>query len=112
MHWRSRKKEDSTSWNWELTSISYGTIHVENEKLAQILAARQLETKQIPSDDRYIERAIEDQLKELECPLTIAALRNHTAKYMQSHEEDFLPFLTNPNYRRYVWSKRVWKVLW
>ncbi|KAK1331907.1 hypothetical protein QTO34_007583 [Cnephaeus nilssonii] len=75
----------------------YGARHVESEKLAQILAARQLEIKQIPSDGHCMYRAIEDQLKERECPLTVAALRSRTANYMQSHMEDFLPFLTNPN---------------
>lgn len=42
-------------------------------------------------------RAIEDQLQEQDCPLTVAALRSQAADYMQSHVEDFLPFLTNPN---------------
>jgi OTU domain-containing protein 6 len=42
-------------------------------------------------------RAIEDQLKEQDSALTVAALRSQTAEYMQSHVEDFLPFLTNPN---------------
>ena len=41
-----------------------GARHVESEKLAQILAARQLEIKQIPSDGHCMYRAIEDQLKE------------------------------------------------
>ncbi|XP_054446225.1 deubiquitinase OTUD6B isoform X1 [Pteronotus mesoamericanus] len=75
----------------------HGARHVESEKLAQILAARQLEIKQIPSDGHCMYRAIEDQLEGRGCPLTVAALRSQTAKYMQSHMEDFLPFLTNPN---------------
>ncbi|KAM9050988.1 deubiquitinase OTUD6B isoform 3-T3 [Megaptera novaeangliae] len=74
-----------------------GARHVESEKLAQILAARQLEIKQIPSDGHCMYRAIEDQLKEQDCSLTVAALRCQTADYMQSHVEDFLPFLTNAN---------------
>ncbi|XP_068839563.1 deubiquitinase OTUD6B isoform X1 [Capricornis sumatraensis] len=74
-----------------------GARHVESEKLAQILAARQLEIKQIPSDGHCMYRAIEDQLKEQNGVLTVAALRCQTADYMQSHVEDFLPFLTNPN---------------
>ncbi|XP_066122187.1 deubiquitinase OTUD6B [Saccopteryx bilineata] len=75
----------------------YGARHVESEKLVEILAARQLEMKQIPSDGHCMYRAIEDQLKDQECSLTVSALRSQTAKYMQSHMEDFLPFLTNPN---------------
>ncbi|XP_007198560.2 deubiquitinase OTUD6B isoform X1 [Balaenoptera acutorostrata] len=74
-----------------------GARHVESEKLAQILATRQLEIKQIPSDGHCMYRAIEDQLKEQDCSLTVAALRCQTADYMQSHVEDFLPFLTNAN---------------
>ena len=70
-----------------------GARHVESEKLAQILAARQLEIKQIPSDGHCMYRAIEDQLKEQNGVLTVAALRCQTANYMQSHVEDFLPFL-------------------
>lgn len=80
----------------EIENLS-GARHVESEKLAHILAARQLEIKQIPSDGHCMYRALEDQLKEQECPLTVAALRSQTAKYMESHVEDFLPFLTNPN---------------
>ncbi|XP_004602409.2 deubiquitinase OTUD6B [Sorex araneus] len=74
-----------------------GARHIESEKLAEILASRQLEIKQIQSDGHCMYRAIEDQLKEQECPLTVAALRSQTAEYMQSHAQDFLPFLTNPN---------------
>ncbi|XP_062044258.1 deubiquitinase OTUD6B isoform X2 [Lepus europaeus] len=80
----------------EIENLS-GARHIESEKLAQILAARQLEIKQIPSDGHCMYRAIEDQLKEQDCAVTVAALRSQTAEYMQSHVEDFLPFLTNPN---------------
>ncbi|XP_077023293.1 deubiquitinase OTUD6B isoform X2 [Tamandua tetradactyla] len=80
----------------EIENLS-GARHVESQKLAQILATRQLEIKQIPSDGHCMYRAIEDQLKEQECTLTVAALRSQTSKYMQNHVEDFLPFLTNPN---------------
>ncbi|XP_069322341.1 deubiquitinase OTUD6B isoform X2 [Eulemur rufifrons] len=80
----------------EIENLS-GARHVESEKLAQILSARQLEIKQIPSDGHCMYRAIEDQLKEQDGTLTVVALRCQTAGYMQSHVEDFLPFLTNPN---------------
>ncbi|XP_029416755.1 deubiquitinase OTUD6B isoform X3 [Nannospalax galili] len=69
----------------------------EAEKLAQILAARELEIKQIPSDGHCMYRALEDQLRDQDCALTVPALRKQTADYMQSHAEDFLPFLTNPS---------------
>ena len=42
-------------------------------------------------------RDVEDQLKEQNCILTVAALRCQTANYMKSHVEDFLPFSTNCN---------------
>ncbi|XP_004597282.3 deubiquitinase OTUD6B [Ochotona princeps] len=80
----------------EIENLS-GARHIESEKLAQILAARQLEMKQIPSDGHCMYRAIEDQLKEHDCALTVAALRSRAAEYMRSHVDDFLPFLTNPN---------------
>ncbi|XP_075855635.1 deubiquitinase OTUD6B-like [Microcebus murinus] len=80
----------------EIENLS-GARHVESEKLAQILAARQLEIKQIPSDGHCMYRAIENQLKEQDDTLTVVALKCQTAGYMQSHVEDFLPFLTNPN---------------
>ncbi|XP_008581692.1 PREDICTED: OTU domain-containing protein 6B isoform X2 [Galeopterus variegatus] len=80
----------------EIENLS-GARHVESEKLIQILAVRQLEIKPIPSDGHCMYRAIEDQLKEQHCALSVAALRSQTAVYMQSHVEDFLPFLTNPN---------------
>ncbi|XP_055459497.1 deubiquitinase OTUD6B isoform X1 [Psammomys obesus] len=80
----------------EIENLS-GARHIESEKLAQILAARELEMKHIPSDGHCMYGALEDQLREQDCALTVAALRRQTAEYMQSHPEDFLPFLTNPN---------------
>lgn len=73
-----------------------GARHVESQKLASLLAARHLEIKQIPSDGHCMYRAIEDQLKDRQNSWTVTTLRNQTAKYMQSHFDDFLPFLTNP----------------
>lgn len=80
----------------EIENLS-GARHLENEKLAQILAARELEIKHIPSDGHCMYGALEDQLREQDCALTVATLRRQTAEYMQSHSDDFLPFLTNPN---------------
>lgn len=74
-----------------------GARHLESQKLASLLAARHLEIKQIPSDGHCMYRAIEDQLRDHQNSWTVATLRNQTAKYMQSHFDDFLPFLTNPN---------------
>ncbi|XP_062986993.1 deubiquitinase OTUD6B isoform X2 [Elgaria multicarinata webbii] len=74
-----------------------GARHLESQKLAHILAIRQLEIKQIPSDGHCMYRAIEDQLKEQQNSWSVATLRSQTAEYMRSHGDDFLPFLTNPN---------------
>uniref|UniRef100_K7F372 ubiquitinyl hydrolase 1 n=2 Tax=Pelodiscus sinensis TaxID=13735 RepID=K7F372_PELSI len=74
-----------------------GARHLESQRLAQILAVRQLEIKQIPSDGHCMYRAIEDQLKNQQHSWTVPTLRSQTAEYMQSHIDDFLPFLTNPN---------------
>ncbi|XP_060631568.2 deubiquitinase OTUD6B [Anolis sagrei] len=74
-----------------------GARHLESQKLAHILATRQLEIKQIPSDGHCMYRAVEDQLKEQSNSWTVPALRSRTAEYMESHADDFLPFLTNPN---------------
>ncbi|XP_010216646.1 PREDICTED: OTU domain-containing protein 6B [Tinamus guttatus] len=74
-----------------------GARHLESQKLSSLLATRHLEIKQIPSDGHCMYRAIEDQLKDHQHSWTVATLRNQTAKYMQSHFEDFLPFLTNPS---------------
>jgi OTU domain-containing protein 6 len=38
---------------------------------------------------------LEDQLREQDSALTVAALRRQAAEYMQSHSDDFMPFLTN-----------------
>ncbi|NXX88699.1 OTU6B Deubiquitinase, partial [Centropus bengalensis] len=74
-----------------------GARHLESQKLASLLAARHLGIKQIPSDGHCTYRAIEDQLKDCQNSWTVTTLRTQTAKYMQSHSDDFLPFLTNPN---------------
>nr|XP_014353373.1 PREDICTED: OTU domain-containing protein 6B-like [Latimeria chalumnae] len=74
-----------------------GSRHLENQKLTQVLAARQLQIKQIPTDGHCMYRAIEDQLKEQGSLLTLAELRKQTAEYMRNHMDDFLPFLTDPD---------------
>ncbi|XP_038664996.1 deubiquitinase OTUD6B isoform X2 [Scyliorhinus canicula] len=74
-----------------------GARHLENQKLAEILAKRQLQIKQIPSDGHCMYKAIEDQLKKQNSLLTLAELRIQAAEYMRSHVDDFLPFLSNSN---------------
>lgn len=77
-----------------------GARHQEALKLTQKLSLQQLQIKEISSDGHCMYRAIEDQLAQRSLPggvMNVKNLRYHTAEYMRSHAEDFLPFLTNPN---------------
>ncbi|KAB5517826.1 hypothetical protein PHYPO_G00171660 [Pangasianodon hypophthalmus] len=74
-----------------------GSRHQEGLKLRQKLAEKQLQIKEISSDGHCMYRAVEDQLTGRGCSLGIQQLRLQTAQYMRSHEDGFLPFLTNPN---------------
>ncbi|XP_054430181.1 OTU domain-containing protein 6A [Pteronotus mesoamericanus] len=75
--------------------IDYLSTHrrKEEEKLAVILAAKNLEMKNIPADSHCMYRAIQDQLSSSE---TVESLRGRTADYMRQHIEDFLPFFSDP----------------
>ncbi|XP_069778040.1 deubiquitinase OTUD6B-like isoform X4 [Narcine bancroftii] len=72
-----------------------GARHLESQQVAEILAARNLQMKQIPSDGHCMYKAIEDQLRNQNSLLTLVELRSQAAEYMRSHMDDFLPFLTN-----------------
>ncbi|KAM9307817.1 deubiquitinase OTUD6B isoform 3-T3 [Gastrophryne carolinensis] len=89
------KERDERIAEAEVENLS-GARHLENQKLTQILSERLLQIKHIPSDGHCMYRAIEHQLKYREASATLSSLRQQTADYMQSHAEDFLPFLTNP----------------
>lgn len=65
----------------------------EEEKVAAILEAKNLEMKTIPADGHCMYRAIQDQLK---FSVTVESLRYRTAYYMKKHIDDFLPFFTEP----------------
>ncbi|XP_012591702.1 OTU domain-containing protein 6A [Microcebus murinus] len=65
----------------------------EEEKLAIILGAKNLEMKDIPADGHCMYRAIQDQLV---FSVTVESLRCRTADYMQKHVDDFLPFFSDP----------------
>ncbi|XP_016062867.1 PREDICTED: OTU domain-containing protein 6A [Miniopterus natalensis] len=65
----------------------------EEEKLAVILEAKNLEMKDIPADSHCMYRAIQDQLS---FSVTVESLRGHTANYMRKHVDDFLPFFSDP----------------
>ncbi|XP_068189639.1 deubiquitinase OTUD6B isoform X2 [Antennarius striatus] len=77
-----------------------GVRHQEGLALAQKLAQRRLQIKEISSDGHCMYRAIEDQLAQRSKPgltMSVKELRSHTAEHMRSHADDFLPFLTNSN---------------
>ncbi|KAL0961720.1 hypothetical protein UPYG_G00330840 [Umbra pygmaea] len=74
-----------------------GLRHLERLKLAQKLAERRLQIREISSDGHCMYRAVEDQLSQHAMGLTVKELRTQTAQYMKSHADDFLPFLTNAN---------------
>ncbi|XP_029299814.1 deubiquitinase OTUD6B [Cottoperca gobio] len=77
-----------------------GVRHQEGLKLAQKLAAQQLQIKEISSDGHCMYRAIEDQLAQRSKPaliMSVKELRSRTAERMRGHADDFLPFLTNSN---------------
>ncbi|CAL8297014.1 unnamed protein product [Lota lota] len=73
-----------------------GARHQEGLKLAQKLAQRQLQIKEIASDGHCMYRAVEDQLAR-RLTLSLKALRSRTAEHMRGHVDDFLPFITHPN---------------
>ncbi|KAL3043875.1 hypothetical protein OYC64_003683 [Pagothenia borchgrevinki] len=77
-----------------------GVRHQEGLKLAQKLATKQLQIKEISSDGHCMYRAIEDQLAQRTKPeltMSMKELRSRTAEFMRGHADDFLPFLTNSN---------------
>ncbi|XP_034776990.2 deubiquitinase OTUD6B [Acipenser ruthenus] len=90
------KERESRIAEAEIENLS-GSRHLESLKLSQMLAERQLQIKQIPSDGHCMYRAIEDQLTDRDGSLSLSELRAQAAEYMRSHADDFLPFLTNPS---------------
>ncbi|XP_074616114.1 deubiquitinase OTUD6B-like isoform X2 [Acropora palmata] len=69
--------------------------NVENEKLKEILVAKGLAIKEINPDGHCLYNAIADQLSRQKQQMEMKTLRRLAAEFMQSHEEDFLPFLTD-----------------
>ncbi|XP_071765158.1 deubiquitinase OTUD6B isoform X1 [Centroberyx gerrardi] len=97
------KERDSRIAEAEVQNLQ-GVRHQEGLKLAQKLAQRQLQIREISSDGHCMYRAIEDQLVQRamvhifpELSLSLKELRSRTAEHMRSHADDFLPFLTNAN---------------
>ncbi|KAJ8273271.1 hypothetical protein GJAV_G00099650 [Gymnothorax javanicus] len=88
------KERESRIAEAEVMNLS-GFRHQERLKLAEKLAERQLQIREIPSDGHCMYRAVEDQLRERGHTLGLAQLRALTARHMRSHASDFLPFLTD-----------------
>uniref|UniRef100_A0A1A8AS71 ubiquitinyl hydrolase 1 n=1 Tax=Nothobranchius furzeri TaxID=105023 RepID=A0A1A8AS71_NOTFU len=77
-----------------------GMRHQEGLKLAQKLAQKKLQIKEISSDGHCMYRAIEDQRArhaQSGLSMTVKELRSRTAEHMRENVDDFLPFLTNPD---------------
>ncbi|KAJ7991935.1 hypothetical protein DPEC_G00289020 [Dallia pectoralis] len=90
----AEKERESRIAEAEVENLS-GLRHQEGLKLAQKLAARQLQIKEISSDGHCMYRAVEDQLAQNGLSLNLIELRAQTAQYIRAHADDFLPFLTN-----------------
>lgn len=74
-----------------------GARNVEAEKLKKILGEKHLAIYEVPSDGNCLYKAVEHQLSLQNIIITVEELRKLTSEYMLSHEDDFLPFLTNQN---------------
>lgn len=65
----------------------------EEEKLAVILEAKNLEMREIPANSHCMYRAVQDQLS---FSVTVESLRGRAANYMRKHVNEFLPFFSDP----------------
>lgn len=91
------KERQSRIAEAEVENLS-GLRHQEGLKLAQKLAERQLQIKEMSSDGHCMYRAVEDQLSQRGVPsltLSLKELRARAAQQMRNNANDFLPFLTN-----------------
>nr|XP_037284490.1 deubiquitinase OTUD6B-like isoform X2 [Rhipicephalus microplus] len=68
---------------------------VEERELREILEKLGLTIYEIPSDGNCMYKAMEHQLGLFGVLKSMNELRQETAKYMLSHSEEFLPFLTS-----------------
>jgi len=71
----------------------HGARHTETEKIKQHLAARNLTFYEVPSDGNCMYVAILDQLNKAGGSYTTQQLRSIAANFMQSHKDDFMPFM-------------------
>ncbi|GBL87969.1 OTU domain-containing protein 6B [Araneus ventricosus] len=81
----------------ELENLT-GNRFIESAEIAKKLSERQLAIHEVPSDGNCLYTAIEHQLSTLNLEkMTVKSLRELTSKYLLSHKEDYLPFLTDPD---------------
>ncbi|KAK3603829.1 hypothetical protein CHS0354_042835 [Potamilus streckersoni] len=71
--------------------------NVETEKIKKFLSERGLQIKEIASDGNCLYNAIVHQLSLKGIEASNEGLRQQIREYMQSHEVDFMPFLTKEN---------------
>eukprot|EP00066_Takifugu_rubripes_P018149 XP_011607415.1 PREDICTED: OTU domain-containing protein 6B [Takifugu rubripes] len=93
------KERESRIADAEVENLQ-GARHQEGLILAQKLAQKQLQIREISSDGHCLYRAVEDQLAQRSKPqslMSVKELRSQTAEHMRNHAGDFLPFLTNPD---------------
>ncbi|CAF99401.1 unnamed protein product, partial [Tetraodon nigroviridis] len=93
------KERESRIADAEVENLQ-GARHQEGLILAQKLAQKQLQIREISSDGHCMYRAVEDQLAQRSKPesfMSVKELRSCTAEHMRHHADDFLPFLTNPD---------------
>lgn len=74
-----------------------GSRNVEAVKLAALLASRDLVLHEVPSDGNCLYNAVSHQLNLKGKFFDVQMLRQLTSRYMASHPDNFLPFLSNTN---------------
>lgn len=90
---KDKEREQKTA-EAELENV-HSARNVEAEKLKEILATRGLSIKEITPDGHCLYNAIADQLSRRNQQTGMQTLRKLAADYMLSHQDDFLPFLTD-----------------
>lgn len=88
-----RERQKMAAADAEDVGYLAGCRRDEEEKLAVILEAKNLEMKEIPADSHCLYRAVQDQLS---FSVTVESLRGRAANYMRKHVDEFLPFFSDP----------------
>ncbi|XP_008154198.1 OTU domain-containing protein 6A [Eptesicus fuscus] len=88
-----RERQKMAAADTEDVGYLAGCRRDEEEKLAVILEAKNLEMKEIPADSHCMYRAVQDQLS---FSVTVESLRGRAANYMRKHVDEFLPFFSDP----------------